>query len=128
VVDGISRALADGQQNVGVTSHLIPCFLRDMSAESAMATLESALPFKERIIGVGLDSAEVRNPPSKFQAVFDRARAQGFLTVAHAGEEGGPDYVWEATKLRSTQRSTNPREAEGDRRPSIPFPLLPGLG
>jgi adenosine deaminase len=104
VVDGISRALADGEQNIGVTSHLIMCFLRDMSAASAMTTLEGALPFKERIIGVGLDSAEVGNPPSKFQAVFDRARAEGFLTVAHAGEEAGPDYVWEALDLLKVSR------------------------
>jgi adenosine deaminase len=104
VVDGISRALADGQRNFGITSQLIMCFLRDMSAESAMATLESALPFKDRIIGVGLDSAESGNPPSKFQAVFDRARANGFLTVAHAGEEAGPDYVWEALELLKVSR------------------------
>jgi adenosine deaminase len=80
------------------------CFLRDLSADSAMTTLESALPFKERIVGVGLDSAEVGNPPSKFQAVFDRARANGFLTVAHAGEEGGPEYVWEALDLLKVSR------------------------
>jgi adenosine deaminase len=104
VVDGIASALADGRKNFGITSHLIMCFLRDMSAESAMATLESALPYKERIIGVGLDSAERGNPPSKFQAVFDRARAEGFLTVAHAGEEAGPVYVWEALDLLKVSR------------------------
>ena len=104
VVDGITRALADGQRDYGISSHLIMCFLRDMSAESAMATLESAIPFKERIIGVGLDSAEVGNPPSKFQAVFDRARGEGLLTVAHAGEEAGPDYVWEALDLLKVSR------------------------
>jgi adenosine deaminase len=104
VVDGISNALADGQRNFGITSQLIMCFLRDLTAESAMATLESALPFQERIIGVGLDSAEVGNPPSKFQTVFDRARANGFLTVAHAGEEGGPDYVWQALNLLKVSR------------------------
>jgi adenosine deaminase len=104
VVDGISSALADGRKNLGITSQLIMCFLRDLSAESAMTTLVSALPYKERIIGVGLDSAEVGNPPSKFQAVFDRARAEGFLTVAHAGEEAGPDYVWEALDLLKVSR------------------------
>jgi adenosine deaminase len=104
VVDGITRALADGQRNYGISSHLIMCFLRDMPAESAMSTLESAIPFKEQIIAVGLDSAEVGNPPSKFQAVFDRARAEGFLTVAHAGEEAGPDYVWEALDLLKVSR------------------------
>ncbi len=96
VVRGISSALADGRRDLGITSQLIMCFLRDLSAESAMATLEAALPFKQEIVGVGLDSAELGNPPSKFKAVFDRARAEGFLTVAHAGEEGGPEYVWEA--------------------------------
>jgi|HubBroStandDraft_2_1064218.scaffolds.fasta_scaffold08758_2 adenosine deaminase len=104
VVEGISRGLADGERNLGITSRLIMCFLRDLSAESAMATLESALPYKDRVIGVGLDSAERGNPPSKFQAVFDRARAQGFLTVAHAGEEAGPEYVWEALDLLKVSR------------------------
>jgi adenosine deaminase len=104
VVDGITQALSDGRRNFGITSHLILCFLRDLPAESAMATLESAFPFQERIIGVGLDSAEVGNPPSKFKAVFDRARAHGFLTVAHAGEEGGPEYVWEALELLKVSR------------------------
>jgi adenosine deaminase len=104
VIDGISQALADGRRNLGISSSLIMCFLRDLSAESAMATLETALAFQERIIGVGLDSAEVGNPPSKFQAVFARARANGFLTVAHAGEEGGPEYVWEALDLLKVSR------------------------
>ncbi|MGA8576171.1 MAG: adenosine deaminase [Candidatus Cybelea sp.] len=104
VVDGISRALADGERNLGITSHLIMCFLRDLSEESAMATLESAMAFHGRIIAVGLDSAEVGNPPSKFRTVFDRARANGFLTVAHAGEEGGPEYVWQALDLLKVSR------------------------
>ena len=104
VVDGISRALADGRRDLNVTSNLILCFLRDLSAESAMSTLESALPLADRIAAVGLDSAEVDNPPSKFQAVFDRARAHGLRTVAHAGEEGGPEYVWEALDLLKVSR------------------------
>ena len=104
VVEGISKALKDGARTLGITSQLIMCFLRDLSAESAMATLESALPYGERIVAVGLDSAEVGNPPSKFTAVFDRARAHGFLTVAHAGEEGGPQYVWEALDLLRVSR------------------------
>jgi adenosine deaminase len=104
VVEGIARALADGRRDLGITSHLIMCFLRDLSAESAMATLESALPFQEQIVAVGLDSAEHNNPPSKFKAVFDRARANGFLTVAHAGEEAGPAYVWEALDLLKVSR------------------------
>ncbi len=104
VVDGISQALADGRRDLGISSLLIMCFLRDLSAESAMSTLQTALPFQDRIVGVGLDSAEIGNPPSKFKAVFDRARANGFLTVAHAGEEGGPDYVWEALELLKVSR------------------------
>ena len=104
VVDGISRALHDAHAQYGITSHLIMCFLRDLPAESAMQTLTEALPYKDRIKAVGLDSAEVGNPPSKFQAVFERARAEGFLTVAHAGEEGGPEYVWEALDLLKVSR------------------------
>jgi adenosine deaminase len=104
VVEGISGALDAGRKNFGITSQLIMCFLRDMTAESAMATLESALPYKDRIVGVGLDSAERGNPPSKFTAVFDRARGEGFLTVAHAGEEAGPEYVWEALDLLKVSR------------------------
>jgi adenosine deaminase len=104
VIDGLWSALRDGERTLGITSHLIMCFLRDLSAESAMATLEAALPHRERIIAVGLDSAEVGNPPSKFTAVFDRARAEGFLTVAHAGEEGPPDYIVQALDLLKVSR------------------------
>jgi adenosine deaminase len=104
VLDGIWQALRDGERDFGITSHLIMCFLRDQPAESAMRTLELAIPHRARIIGVGLDSAEVGNPPSKFLTVFDRARAEGFLTVAHAGEEGPPAYVWEALDLLKVAR------------------------
>ena len=104
VIEGLSDALADARTALGITSHLIMCFLRDLSAQSAMETLERALPYRDRIVAVGLDSAEAGNPPSKFQAVFDRARAEGFLTVAHAGEEGGPEYVWEALDLLHVSR------------------------
>jgi adenosine deaminase len=104
VVDGIWAALQDGKRDFGITSHLIMCFLRDLPAQSAMQMLEAAFPFQERIVAVGLDSAEVGNPPSKFQAVFDRARAHGFLTVCHAGEEGPPAYVWEALDLLKVSR------------------------
>jgi len=93
VVDGIERALRAAGRELGMTSRMILCFLRDKSAADAMATLEAALPHRERIAAVGLDSAEVGNPPEKFRAVFDRAREEGFLTVAHAGEEGPPEYV-----------------------------------
>lgn len=104
VIEGISRALHDGREQLGITSHLILCFLRHLSAEAAMETLEQALPWKDRIIGVGLDSSEKGHPPEKFQAVFDRARAEGFLTVAHAGEEGPPEYIEQALDLLKVER------------------------
>jgi adenine deaminase len=96
VISGIHHAMLDAEQRLGISSKLIMCFLRDQSEEAAMATLEQALPFKDRIVAVGLDSAEVGHPPEKFTRVFDRARAEGFLTVAHAGEEGPPEYIWQA--------------------------------
>lgn len=96
VMDGLTNGLADGGKAHGMTSLLIMCFLRHLSADAAMATLEASLPFRDSIIAVGLDSSEAGHPPSKFAAVFDRARAEGFLTVAHAGEEGPPEYIREA--------------------------------
>lgn len=96
VLTGIEQALKDGQAELGVTSKMILCFLRHLSAEAAMATLEQALPYRDRIVAVGLDSSEQGHPPAKFKEVFARARAEGFLAVAHAGEEGPPDYVWSA--------------------------------
>lgn len=99
VHSGITQALLDARVQLGISSALILCFLRHLSAEAAMATLEQALPYRDSIIAVGLDSSELGHPPSKFQAVFDRARAEGFLTVAHAGEEGPPEYIWEAIRL-----------------------------
>jgi len=104
VLDGISRALEDGRKKLGVTSHIIMCFLRHLSEESALKTLEEALPYKSRILGVGLDSSEVGHPPSKFARVFDKARKEGFLIVAHAGEEGPPEYVWEAVDQLKVDR------------------------
>jgi adenine deaminase len=104
VVDGITGALEDGERDMRVTSRLIMCFLRDQSADSAMTILESALPHRDAIVAVGLDSAEVGNPPEKFRAVFDRARSEGFLAVAHAGEEGPADYIWQALDVLHVQR------------------------
>jgi len=104
VIDGLWSIVQQSAARYGITSKLILCFLRDQSAESAMATLEAALPFGERIVAVGLDSAEVGHPPSKFHAVFDRARANGLKTVAHAGEEGPPAYIWEALDLLEVSR------------------------
>ena len=94
--EGIERALEDGARELGITSGIILCFLRHLSAESALATLEQAMDYRGRILGVGLDSSEQGHPPEKFQAVFDKARAAGFRAVAHAGEEGPPAYVWGA--------------------------------
>lgn len=96
VIEGIDEALTRARERLGLSSKLILCFLRDLDAEDAMATLEKALAYKARLIAVGLDSAEVGNPPSKFTEVFARARREGFLTVAHAGEEGPAAYVREA--------------------------------
>jgi adenosine deaminase len=104
VVTGIHRALLDGEARLGITSGLILCFLRHLSAEAAMQTLSEALPYREWILAVGLDSSEVGHPPSKFRAVYDRAREAGFLAVAHAGEEGPPAYVWEALDILRVRR------------------------
>jgi adenosine deaminase len=104
VITGLHRALTDAERAFGMSTKLIMCFLRHLSAESALATLEQALPFKKWIVAVGLDSSEVGHPPSKFTAVFDKARAEGFLAVAHAGEEGPPEYIWQALDLLKVKR------------------------
>ena len=104
VVKGIHRALEDANAKFGLSSKLIMCFLRHLSAEAAMETLQQSLPFSDWIVAVGLDSSEVGHPPEKFQSVFDRARDAGFLTVAHAGEEGPPEYIWQALDLLQVAR------------------------
>ena len=104
VLDGICGALEAGEAQLGITFRLIMCFLRHLSADEAMATLESALPHKARLHAVGLDSSEVGHPPSRFTRVFDRARDAGLLTVAHAGEEGPPEYIREALDLLKVRR------------------------
>ena len=104
VVKGITRALDDGKEQLGISSPLIMCFLRHLDEKSAQETLDYALDYKDKIIGVGLDSSEVGNPPSKFANVFKRAQEEGFLTVAHAGEEGPAEYVWEAINLLNVER------------------------
>ena len=96
VVTGIHKALVDAQKHFDLSSRLIMCFLRDFDIDNSFETLEQAIPFKEWIVGVGLDSTEVGNPPEKFTRLFQRARKEGFKTVAHAGEEGGPEYIWQA--------------------------------
>jgi len=104
VVEGIDQALEDARGQLGITSELIMCFLRDMSEEAAFETLDQALPYKSRIVAVGLDSAEAGHPPSKFERVFRAAREEGFLTVAHAGEEGPAEYIREALDLLQVRR------------------------
>ncbi|MGB6987140.1 MAG: adenosine deaminase [Candidatus Aquilonibacter sp.] len=132
VVEGIAAARDAALAKLGITSHLIMCFLRDLSVQSAMGALDSAMAYRDRIIAVGLDSAEVGNPPSKFTAVFDRARAEGFLTVAHAGEEGPPEYVWEALDLLRVSRVDHgvrsledPQLVERLRRQRVPLTVCP---
>jgi len=104
VINGIHRALGDAEPKLGITSELIMCFLRHLSAQKAMQTLNQAQPYKEWIAAVGLDSSELGNPPSKFVEVFDKAREMGYLTVAHAGEEGPPEYIWQALDLLKVSR------------------------
>ncbi len=112
--NGINRALADGEREFGITHRLILCFLRHLSAEAAMQTLEQALPYKDSIAAVGLDSSERGHPPAKFEAVFARARDEGFLTVAHAGEEGPPAYIVEALDLLQVARIDHGVRCEED--------------
>lgn len=104
VVEGIGRALNDANEKLVMSSRLIMSFLRHLDEDAAMKTLEQALPYKSLIAAVGLDSSELGNPPSKFERVFERAMSEGFLTVAHAGEEGPAEYVWEALNLLKVSR------------------------
>ncbi|GAB6388177.1 adenosine deaminase [Stutzerimonas marianensis] len=101
---GISEALADGRELLGISSGLILSFLRHLSEEDAFKTLEQAMPFRDAFFAVGLDSSEVGHPPSKFERVFAKARAEGLLAVAHAGEEGPPEYIWQALDLLKVSR------------------------
>jgi adenosine deaminase len=115
VVGGITRALDEARQ-LGITSRLIMCFLRDLPVDDAMATLEQALAHKDAIFAVGLDSAEVGNPPEKFRPVFERAIGAGFRAVAHAGEEGPPEYIWQALDLLGAERVDHGVRCLEDRR------------
>ncbi|MFI8741222.1 adenosine deaminase [Stutzerimonas zhaodongensis] len=101
---GISGALADGRELLGISSGLILSFLRHLPEEEAFKTLEQAMPFRDAFFAVGLDSSEMGHPPSKFERVFAKARAEGLLAVAHAGEEGPPEYIWEALDLLKVSR------------------------
>ena len=104
VIEGIQRALEDGRTKLGISSKLIMSFLRHLDEESAIKTLEQAMPYKKWITAVGLDSSEKGNPPSKFKRVFEMSKQEGFLTVAHAGEEGPAEYIWEALNLLDVSR------------------------
>jgi adenosine deaminase len=104
VIDGITTALKDGEAEFGITSKLILCFLRHLSEDDAFATFKDAEPYLDRLTGVGLDSSEKGHPPSKFARVFAAARSAGMKLVAHAGEEGPPEYVWEALDILKVDR------------------------
>lgn len=132
VITGIARALHEGKQKLGISTKLIMCILRDLDVESAFKTLEEALSYKGWITAVGLDSAEVGNPPSKFQKVFEKALENGFLTVAHAGEEGPAGYIWEAIRLLKVSRIDHGNHAVEDEslleelaRKRIPLTMCP---
>ena len=104
VINGLHRACVDAQKELGITASLILCFLRHLSEQDAFETLEQALPYRDKIIGIGLDSGEVGNPPEKFARVFARCRELGFHLVAHAGEEGPPAYIWTALDVLKVER------------------------
>ncbi|AXN29928.1 adenosine deaminase [Vibrio coralliilyticus] len=104
VINGIHRALQDAKTQLGISSRIIMCFLRHLDEDSAFATLEQALAHKDKIIGVGLDSSEVGHPPEKFARVFAKALEAGFLTVAHAGEEGPVANIYNSLELLKVSR------------------------
>jgi adenosine deaminase len=104
VINGIHKALQKANKEFGLTSEIIMCFLRHLDEASGFQILDMALPYKDKIIGVGIDSSEIGNPPRKFEKLFKRAIEEGFLTVAHAGEEGPPEYIWEALDLLKVKR------------------------
>jgi len=104
VIKGISKACQDGKQKLGVSSLLIMSYLRHLSEEDAFKTLEQSIPFKHLITAIGLDSSEKGNPPSKFKKVFEASVNEGYIPLAHAGEEGPPEYVWEALDLLKIHR------------------------
>ncbi len=104
VINGISKACKDAEENLNVSSYLIMSYLRHLSEEDAFKTLKQSLPFKEKIKAVGLDSSEMGNPPSKFKEVYKASVEEGYIPVAHAGEEGPPEYIWEALDILKIAR------------------------
>lgn len=116
VVNGISQALKDGRGQLGIRSGLILSFLRHLSEEEAFTTLDQAMPYRDAFIAVGLDSSELGHPPSKFERVFAKARAEGLPAVCHAGEEGPPEYIWQALdRLKAKRIDHGVRAAEDPR-------------
>ena len=114
VIQGLHRALHDAQEQLSISSRLIMCFLRHLDEAAALQTLTEALPYAHLITAVGLDSSEVGHPPTQFERVFAQARAAGFLTVAHAGEEGPAEYIWEALNLLKVTRIDHGNRAVED--------------
>ncbi len=104
VIDGIYKALQKAEKEFGLSFKIIMCFLRHLDEEPGFEILDQAITHKEKIFGVGLDSSEINNPPSKFKKLFKKASENNFITVAHAGEEGPPEYIWEALKLLNVKR------------------------
>ena len=115
VINGISKACEDAEKNLGVTSLLIMSYLRHLSEESALKTLNDSLPFKNKITAVGLDSSEKNNPPSKFKNVYEASINEGYIPVAHAGEEGSADYIWEALDILGIKRIDHGNNALQDK-------------
>jgi len=114
VIDGLLASMDRADSELGVSSQLILCFLRHLDEDAAFDTLKAAEPWRDRILGVGLDSSEVGHPPSKFQRVFDRAGDMGLKRVAHAGEEGPPDYIWQALDMLKVDRIDHGNRAMED--------------
>ncbi len=114
VINGLHRACEDARTSLGISASLILCFLRHLSEEDALATLEQALPLQDKFIGVGLDSSELGHPPEKFARVFARCRALGLRLVAHAGEEGPPAYIWSALDVLHVERIDHGVQATQD--------------
>ena len=114
LIDGLLASMDRADSELGVSSKLILCFLRHLDEDAAFDTLKAAEPWRDRILGVGLDSSEVGHPPSKFQRVFERAGGMGLKRVAHAGEEGPPDYIWQALDLLKVDRIDHGNRAMED--------------
>jgi adenine deaminase len=132
VIDGLHRACTQAQTQLGVEAELILCFLRHLSEAEAFDTLEAALPYRDKFIGVGLDSSEVGHPPEQFARVFAKCRSLGLHLVAHAGEEGPPAYVWTALDLLKVERidhgvqsAKDPALMERLKRDRVPLTVCP---